>query len=62
VWTVGVTAAGTALDRGLYVIGGLPSGTYTVTVADAGMIQQTALVTVADGKRTPQDLELVKAT
>jgi hypothetical protein len=62
VWTVGVTAAGTALHRGLYVIGDLPSGTYTVTVTDAGMIQQTALVTVADGERTPQDLQLVKAT
>jgi hypothetical protein len=62
VWTVGVTAKGTALDRGEYVIGNLPSGTYAITVTDAGMSQQTALVVVRNGKRTYQDLQMVKAT
>jgi hypothetical protein len=55
-WTVGVSTTG----GGGYLIADLPAGTYTVTVADTGMKQQTALVTVTVRHRSRQNLVLRK--
>ena len=61
VWAVGVSSGGGTLVHGGYLISGLPPGTYTVTVTDDGMKQQTAIVTVRNGQRTTQNFVLAKA-
>lgn len=58
VWTTAVSRADHDLPKGGYLITGLPAGTYSVTVTDTGMSQQTAIVLVHDNKRSPQDLTL----
>ena len=60
-WTVGVSSPGGSLPGGGYLISDLPPGVYTVTVTDAGMNQQTALVTVVNQRRSQQDLHMTKA-
>ncbi len=60
-WTVAVSSPGGSLPNGGYLISDLPPGVYTVTVTDAGMNQQTALVTVVNQKRSVQNLTMTKA-
>jgi hypothetical protein len=45
-WNTGVSSAGGALPSGGYLFRDLPPGTYTLTVTDAGMRQQTAIITI----------------
>ena len=58
VWTTAVGGPGGALPHGGYLITGLPPGTYSVTVTEKRLRQQTAIVTVADGESAHQDLRL----
>lgn len=57
-WTSGVSAPGGSLPAGGYLFRDLPPGTYTLTVTDAGMVQQTAIVSVVSQKQTQQLLKL----
>jgi hypothetical protein len=57
-WKALATGAGGGLPAGGYVLADLLPGTYTVTVTQDGLSQQTALVTVAAGATTVQDLQL----
>jgi hypothetical protein len=57
-WAVAYSGKTADLPQGGYVIAGLQPGTYSVTVTESGAAQQTALVTVAAGNTTTQNLVL----
>lgn len=57
-WQVQSTGASPGLADGGYLLDNLLPGTYTVTVTMPGLGQQTALLTVAAGQTTRQDLQL----
>jgi hypothetical protein len=50
------TTASGAYGKGTYVLGDLPSGTWTLTVTDEGSVVATAVVTVSAGATVVQDL------
>jgi hypothetical protein len=60
-WTVAVSSPGGALPSGGYLITDLPPGSYTVTVSDTGMNQQTGLVSVTARIRSHQNLAMTRA-
>jgi hypothetical protein len=57
-WTAVSSAPGGSLAGGGYRIVGLEPGTYSVTVTASGLLQQTAIVTVASGQTARRDLTL----
>jgi 5-hydroxyisourate hydrolase-like protein (transthyretin family) len=57
-WTVAYSGKTADLPNGGYLIAGLQPGTYSITVTDSGMTQQTGLVTVTAGHTTTQNLVL----
>lgn len=57
-WTVNYSGKTADLPNGGYLISGLQPGTYSVTVTDEGMKQQTGMVTVTAGKTSTLDLVL----
>lgn len=61
-WTVKVSAPGGPIKKHAgYLVTGLHPGSYSVTVSEAGLQQETALVTVTAGSTAPQNFRLVRS-
>jgi hypothetical protein len=58
VYTTTASAPSADLRSGGYLFTGLPAGTYSVTVTQDGMLQQTAYVTVREEQIKKQPLRL----